>query len=148
MLKKWTWLVIGIAAELILLIFVFRTGMMVGTRRAEFNMHWGENYGRFFGEPRRGFFPEFMGGGMMNAFGNSGTVLKLQDNVIVMKGSDGNERTVSVSSSTDMRKGRQDIKISDIKIGEPIVVIGEPGENGQIEARFLRVFSLPSFQNK
>jgi len=142
--SKWFgWVLAGIGA-VILLLLVFRLGMYVGERRENFNGKWGENYGRFFGEPKPGFFPGMPGGGPMeggmNAFGNGGTVLKVNSNTLAIKGNDGNEKVIALDSSTIIREMNQDIALKDLKPGDMIVVLGEPNNSGQIQAKFIRVF--------
>ena len=38
---------------------------------------------------------------------------------------------------------RDEIKISDLKIGDFIVVIGSPNTDGQVEAKFIRLMPEP-----
>jgi hypothetical protein len=141
--SKWLRFTLIILGVLVILLAVFRFGIFVGEKRADFRNHWGENYGRFFGEPRRGFFDEFPGGGPKNPFGNAGTVLSVRDNIIVAKGSDNSEKTIVVATSTVIMEREQTISVSDIKPGELIVAIGSPNESGQIEAKFIRIFPEP-----
>jgi hypothetical protein len=138
--SKWLRIALAAAGALIVLLAVFWFGMVIGEKRADFRNNWGENYGKFFGEPRRGFFGELPGGGPGNPFGNAGTVLSVKDNVIVAKSSDNSEKTILVSSSTVImeRDGRSDI--GEIRPGELVVAIGSPNGSGQIEAKFIRIF--------
>ena len=141
---KWFWIVVGGILEIILLLLVFRFGMVVGFQKANFNENWGRNYGRFFGEPRQGFFtPD--NGGIRSAFGNAGTVISVGSSTIVIKSNDNNEKTIAVTTSTVIRAGASTLSLGDIKVGDPLVAIGEPGQNGEIVAAFIRVFpSNPS----
>jgi hypothetical protein len=144
--SKWFGWALGGIGVLILLLLVFRMGIYVGEKRENLANNWGENYGRFFGEPKPGFFPPVSVGpaGMeMNAFGNGGIVLKVDGNSLAIKGNDGNEKIIVTDSSTVVRGIRQDISLSDIKTGDAIVVLGEPNNNGQILAKLIRVFSPP-----
>lgn len=148
--KKWVWTVAGILGGLIVLLVVFRIGMFVGEKQANFTERWGANYGRFFGEPRSGFFGEAQpgNGAPLHAFGNAGSVLSVASGSIVMETSDNVEKTVIVSSSTIIRDLASTVGIEDLRAGDPIVVIGDPGDNGAIDARLIRVFpsgSMPSF---
>lgn len=140
---KWLRLTLAIIGTLVILLAVFWFGMVIGEKMADFRNHWGENYGRFFGEPRSGFFGELPGGGPENPFGNAGTVLSVQGNVIVTKGSDNNEKTIMVASSTVIREQSEAEILSDIKPGDLIVAIGAPNASGQIEASFIRIFPAP-----
>ncbi len=139
--KKWLiWTLIAVG-ELALILLVFRVGEVIGVERANFNSGWAANYGRFFGEPRQGFFQAV--GELpppVPAFGNVGTVLSVGNNQLVMEDNSMNEKTVAVSSSTTIREGLNEIITSGIATGSQIIVIGVPNSQGQIVARFIRVF--------
>lgn len=135
--------ILAILVTLIVLLVVFRFGMVVGERKADFSGRWGENYGRFFGEPRPGFFPapaEFRDNRLMSPHGNAGTVLKINGDTIVLKGKDNIERTILISTSTVIMDMNENIGLDKINTGDSLVVIGEPTKDGQIGARFVRVF--------
>jgi len=134
---KW---VVSIIAIIILLLLVFRMGVEVGMRRADFSLQWGRNYSRFFGEPQRGFDREFFGQGPMNAFGNAGTVLGVSTNTLAIQGNNGNEQSIAVTSATMIKNRADTITLDKIKAGDHVVVFGAPNGNGQIEARLIRVF--------
>ncbi len=135
--------VILIIGGVLILLAVFKAGEATGYRKAMFSYRWGENYQRIFGGPQMmflGMFSSPRGGGFMNAHGASGEVLKTEWDTIVIKGEDGNERSVKISSSTSIRKRTSDIFLMDIKERDNLVIIGDPGEDGEIRAKFIRVF--------
>ncbi len=141
--SKWfRYAAIGVG-EVIILLLVFKLGMVVGTQKSDFERDWAQNYGRFFGEPRRGFFPGLTENDSMNPFGNAGSVLSINGNMVVVKSNNNVEKIVLVGTSTVVREGGSDIDLSAVKIGDPIVVIGSPNASGQIEARFVRIFPAP-----
>ncbi len=141
---------------LIILLVVFQVGMAVGFRKANFSFKWGENYHRNFGGPRSGFLEDFvrndfMGKDFMAGHGVFGQIIKIdistnseQIATIVIKGSDNAEKIVSVKDDTAINRFREKIKVGDLKIDDQIVVIGEPNDSGQIEAKLIRVMPLPS----
>lgn len=141
-------IIIGLA-ELALLIIVFRTGMVVGFRKANFSYQWRDNYnGLFVGRgPRpgpgvglRGPIGEFPDDDFIPAHGVAGTILKIDGNTILVKGEDNVERSLLVSTSTAVRSDSQNLKVSDLKENDRVVGIGSPSTTGQIEIKFLRVF--------
>ena len=134
---------LGVIGALIILILVFKAGMMVGFRKADFSFRWGENYHRNFGGPRDGFMQPFRGRDLIDSNGTVGEVLKVEGSTIVVKGRDGVERIIIVKKDATMKRQRGDVKISDIKVGDFIIVIGEPNKQGQIEAKFLRQMPPP-----
>jgi len=137
-------LTIVLAAVLLsaLLILVFSMGMLVGQKRAEFSFRWAENYHKNFAGPSRGFFGNFPAMGFMNSHGIFGSIISIQGNTIMVKGEDVAEQTIVVSDTTTMVSTTGTIKISDLKVGDSIVIIGSPNAQGQIDAKFVRL--LPS----
>ena len=141
--KKWlVWVLVG-ACELALLLLVFRVGEVIGVNRANFDTAWGENYSRFFGGTPRpeGLLEEFNElPPPVPAFGNTGTVLSVSGGRLVIQDNHLNEKTVTISSSTTIRLGAGTISASQIPDGAQIVIIGAPNQQGEIVARFIRIF--------
>ncbi len=129
---------------LIILLLVFKTGVFVGYRKASFSYRWGENYHRNFAGPRGGFFGNFRSGfgdkDFIDAHGAFGSILKIDGNTIIVKGGDGVEKIVIVAYDTVIRKGRENVKLSDLKFEDRVVIIGLPDSQGKIEAKLIRVF--------
>lgn len=149
MLKtKWFRISVFSALGLIVLLLVFLLGAYIGEKKAEFGYQWGQNYGRFFGEPRVGFFNNATGSSSqgpqgpmgMNAFGNGGVVLKVDGSTMAIKGNDNIEKVIAIDPQTLIREGNSAIALSDVEPGDQVVVIGAPDNSGQIVARFIRVF--------
>lgn len=140
-------------AILIVLSLTFLAGVQVGIRKAKYSFEWGANYERNFMGPRRGmmgpggfgqkgprgFFPDGPRD-MRNAYGVGGEIISIAENLIVIKDPDNKENTVSVNEKTIIKAGREDIKISDLKTGDKIVVMGKPGDNGTVSAELIRDF--------
>jgi hypothetical protein len=125
----------------------FAMGIAVGFHKAKFSYQFGENYERnFVGQRRVGpmgmmpFPPDFEGKGMRNGHGVAGTIISISDNSIVIKDGDGKEDTIAVSDRTVINRGKDAVKIGDLKNDEKIVVLGKPGDNGTINADLIRVF--------
>ena len=141
--KTFKRVLIGLGA-LIVLLLVFKAGEFVGYRKARFSYKWGENYQRNFAGPRGGFFGNFGRGfgdrDYTNAHGTFGSVIKIDGSTLIVKGSDNVEKTVLVSDKTTITSRRETIKTSDLKVDDRIAIIGSPNEQGQIEAKLIRVF--------
>jgi hypothetical protein len=129
---------------LIVLLFVFKTGEFVGYRKANFSYRWGENYHRNFAGPRSGFLENFGRGfgdkDFINAHGTFGSIIKIDGSTLVVKGRDDVEKTILISDKTTITSRRETIKPSDLKVDDRVVIIGSPNEQGQIEAKLIRVF--------
>lgn len=138
--------IIIVLAAIIIILLSFGVGMLVGYNKARFSYAWGENYDRNFGGPPRGIFGFLPGGGeFMNAHGTFGSVLEvnLGSSTLLVEGQDNIEKTVLISSSTKIMENRGFVKLSDIKINDPVVVIGSPNNQGQIEAQLIRALPEP-----
>jgi len=98
---------------------------------------------------RFGFFEEFPDRGFRNAHGLSGSIISITDSNIVIKDRDNKENTVAVSDKTTIKKHREDLKLSDLKQGDEVVVVGSPDDNGVVNADLVRVFNnQPQNQNE
>lgn len=126
------------------LLLVFSAGVKVGTLKARYSYRWAENYHRNFAGPRGGFLGSFRQGfkdrDFINAYGTVGSIIKIDGNTIIVKGKDDVEKTVLVSEKTTITAHRESLKADDLKVDDQIVIIGTPNEQGQIEAKLIRVF--------
>jgi hypothetical protein len=144
---------------IILMLGSFAAGVGVGIRKAKFSSDWGKNYERNFmgagsgmGKDRPGsggimgqMMRGFEGRDFRNAHGVAGTIISIADKNIIVKDKDNKENTVAVTDKTIIKNGRNDVQLSDLKQDDQIVVMGNPGDNGVVNADLIRVF--PSVQN-
>ena len=143
--KTFKGILIGIGAVIIFL-FIFRVGMTVGFKKADFSYKWGENYHQNFAGPKRGFFRELGGMGdrdFIGAHGIFGKVLKIEGSEMVISGQDNAEKIITVGADTVIEKFREKIKIDGMAVDDMVVVIGEPNNEGKIEAKLIRIMPLP-----
>ena len=130
------------------LALVFGAGLGIGYRKAGFSYQWGDNYHKMFGGPREGFMrqmppaPFRIEDDFINPHGTTGSVIKVDGNNLIIKGNDNVEKTILVSDKTIIRSGRQNIKVADLKVGDLTVTIGQPNDQGQIDASLIRIFPL------
>ena len=148
------WIIVGLLA-IVVIVLVFGLGVFVGEKKAKFSYLWAENYHRMFAGPKAGFlgslrmppFPPF--DEFIEGHGTFGEIIKIEGNNLVVKGRGNVEKVIVVTEKTVIKSGREDIKFSDLKIGDMIVIIGSPNEKGQIEAKLIRVFPpKTSFKGK
>jgi hypothetical protein len=129
--------------SLIVLLLVFKLGIFIGYQKAAFSYNWAENYPRNFGGPRPGLpgIPdEFRGKDFMNSHGTAGNIIKIDNNIITIKGNDNIEKNIVVSDKTAINAMNKNLNLSDLRVDDKVVIIGSPNEQGQIEARFIRIF--------
>ena len=138
-----TLIVVGI---IIIALLILQVGIWVGYHKASFSYGWGENYHRNFGGPRGGFIGNTMERfGMMrdqdftNPNGVYGKIIKIDSSSFSVESSDNAEKTVLISESTSIVRFREHISIKDLRVGDYVVVVGEPNDKGQIEAILVRV---------
>jgi len=132
--------------------FIFRAGVFVGFNRASFGHDWNDKYTENFGPAQRGKF--MMGDNfdnsrdMPNAHGAIGKIIKIElPTIIVMDDKDQVEKVILINDKTDIREMREKINKEDFKVDDFIVVIGSPNQQGQIEAKLIRILPAPMFDN-
>ena len=122
-------------ASLAFALLVFQAGIIVGYKKASFSRQLGNNFYRAFD----GGFPGSLPGG----HGSVGFVASLASSSIVVIGPDGIEKVVAVGTTTDIRKFRDPIQVTDLMIGDFVAALGTPGADGIISARAIRVLPPP-----
>lgn len=140
------WVIVGLAI-FAALVLVFGAGVFVGEMKARFSYRWAESYHKNFGGPQGGFMaglpvPLPPSGDFIEGHGTFGEIIKINDTDFVIKGQGDVEKVVSIGGSTIISAGRKTIKKDDLKVGDRVVVIGSPDEEGQIEAKLIRI--MPS----
>ena len=135
-------IVIGIAV-LIVILLVFKAGMMVGIKKADFSCRWSDNYHRNFGGPKGGFWGGFGDRDFMDANGTFGQIIKIEGNLLTIKGNQNTEKVILLNENTVIKSMQDTIKATDLKVDDNIVVIGEPNQTGQIAAKLIRIVPPP-----
>lgn len=138
-----------ITAFILVALISFAGGLAIGFRKARFSYHMGPNNGPAFnmnrpgsnGSSGSGFFRQVQGRDLRNPHGISGTITAINGNNLTIKDQDGKETTVSVSDTTAIRSQQNNLKLTDLQTNEQITVIGNPGDNGTINATLIRVFN-------
>jgi len=131
-------IVLGIAGILVLSL-VFKGGMIVGAKKADFSCRWNNNYHANFAGPREGFGKGFADRDFIDANGTIGQIIKIDGQTLTINGRDNVEKIILVKEDTAIKSVRETLKIADLKIDDLVVVIGEPNETGQISAKLIRL---------
>jgi hypothetical protein len=133
-------ILIGVGFVIVALL-IFSAGVAVGFRRASFGRAWGENYERNFG--MMSDRPMFSDDNFPNAHGAVGKIIKVElPTVIVQDEKDNKEKVILIKNDTKIQKMENSITVNDLKVDDFVVIIGTPDDQGQIEAKFIRV--MPS----
>lgn len=136
------WIIVGLLV-VIALGLAFGLGILIGERKAKFSYLWSEKYHTMFAGPSVGFFSElkrFPHGRFIEVHGNFGQILEIKGDEFVIKGKDDLEKVILVTEKTFIQKAREKVKKENLKVGDWIVVIGSPREDGKIEAKLIRIF--------
>lgn len=136
-------IIIGIAIAIIVLA-VFQMGVVVGYHKARFANKFDQGFERnFMGSSRMNFRNRIDGGLPPAGHGAAGSVVSINLPKFVVADQDHLEKTIVTSSSTLVRKFRSDGAIADIKEGDVVVVLGNPNDQGEIEAKVIRIMPSP-----
>ena len=134
-----------VVGAVLIALLSFAGGMSAGFHKAKFSCNWGENYERNFTGPSQrgpmGFFHDFEGRDFRNAHGLAGKIISITDNKLIIQDKDNKENTVAVTDKTIIKQRRSDLKIGDLKQNDNIIVVGNPDDNGTINADLIRVFN-------
>ena len=125
---------------LIIALIIFYAGVTVGIYKASFGRAWAENYERNFG-----FGPDhpLLGAdNFPNANGAIGKIIKIELPTIIVQDKNNTEKVILLSSDTHIEKMANAIDSSELSVNDFIVVIGSPNDQGQVEAKFIRVMPL------
>lgn len=121
----------------VIALLIFSLGVTVGYRKASFGRAWGENYERNFGMGPGG--PMLGRDNFPNAHGAVGKIIKIELPTVIVQDRDNTEKTILIKNDTQIQSARNSITTNDLKIDDFVVVIGDPNNQGQIEAKFIRV---------
>jgi len=135
-------IVVGIVL-LASILFILKLGIFIGSRRADFAFKWGENYHKNFAGPRQGFFNEFMGQDFIEGNGAFGQIIKIDGQTLVVKDAKNIEKVVLIKDDTTIVRFRDTLKLSDLRVDDNVVIIGNPNDVGQIEAELIRLMPPP-----
>lgn len=138
------WVIVAIAV-LVVLIFIFNVGMSVGANRAKFSYKWAENYHKNFSGPQEGFFqdwrqPPAFPENFIEGHGIFGEIIKINDNELIIKDRGDIEKMVLLDEKTVIKDKMENAEKNKLEVGDYIVVIGSPNEEGQIQAKLVRIF--------
>lgn len=135
------WIIVGLFGVMVLG-GVFGAGVKVGEWKARHSYRFAENYHKNFGGPRGGFFGDwrrFPHGEFMESHGTFGEIIQLDESGFVVQGRDDMEVVVATSTATIIKNGRETVS-DGLKVGDRVVIIGAPDEQGKIEAKLIRIF--------
>ncbi len=141
-------IIISIVTLVIVLLF-FEAGMLVGYKRGTFACRLSDNYLRIFGDERGGkigFNGPALRGEMPGGHGATGKIVQIELPIIIVANPNKIEKSVYITDDTLIKKMNVTISASDLKTDDMVVVLGTANDQGQIEARLIRVLPPPPLE--
>ena len=139
--------IIGVVLAIVVLV-IFQAGVIVGERRSDFAHRFGDSFEENFRGPEG--VMAFRGvpghGPLPSAHGAVGKIISVALPNVLVAGPDNLEKTVVIRSETVIREFQTERLASDLNVGDHIVAFGEPNEEGQIEAKLVRLLPPPDFK--
>ena len=139
--KKYARLV-RILGYLLVALIIFLSGIFVGYHKAEFSGQFSNRYYNTFGKHPNSPFT-MMGAtdtdDLVSGHGATGKVISVNFPTIIVSDSNGVEKSILIDNSTVIRSARESVASTSVSVNDFIVVIGTPNQNGQIDARLIRI---------
>ena len=85
----------------------------------------------------------FRGGDFTNSGGAVGKIAKISLPLLVVESKDGIEKAILLTDDSVIKRFRETMKPTDIKVGDFAVIIGSPNSLAQIEAKIIRIMPNP-----
>ena len=136
---------IGIFIAIISLV-IFQAGVSVGERKAAFAYRFGDNFERNFKDPQgRVFMPKVFpdGSDMPSGHGAVGKIVSVNLPLVVVASPDNLEKTIVITDTTEIRKFRDTLSVDQLSVDDFIVVLGTPNNQGQVDAKLIRLAPPP-----
>lgn len=139
--KKSLYVILG----LLVLLFTFQLGMINGFRKAYFSDRVGGDYFMEMRGMQGGFLNGLMPGDYIGPHGAVGKIVNIKLPNITIADKDGNDKTVQISSTTQIRLANDSKMQGDLKIDDMVVIFGsQDDDNPVIDARLIRILPLAS----
>jgi hypothetical protein len=136
-------IIIGIGL-FVVVILIFQAGVFVGYRKADFSYRFGDNYSNTFGSGRSGMMNGFPQDMFIGGHGAVGKIIRINLPTIVVADQGNVEKVINISDDTVVRRFRDTVKPADLKVDDFIVVLGQPDDKGQIDAKLIRIMPSPA----
>ncbi len=136
-------LILG-CATVLLLVATFTFGVVIGERKADHFSRWSDRYDRSLRPSRKSFERrrawQFPFPSLPDTHAAFGRILSVADHELTVQQNDREEKNILVTSSTVIRIGRESGTQDDLRTDAHVAIFGGPNDQGQIEARLIRIF--------
>ena len=124
----------------IILLAVYQAGVFVGYRKATYSFRWSQNYHQMFAGPPQGFIGDVQGQAFMDAHGIFGPVLRADPTDLIIQDKDQMEKVIHIDPTTSIIRLHDIVSATSIQTNDRVVIIGQPDDRGEIDAKLIRVF--------
>lgn len=132
--------VVGALIIALIVLIIFQAGFYVGYHNNSFRDRWDNRYSRGLQDPTSPFAPFMMRGDeIINPHGALGTIISKNLPRLMVQGPNRAEEIVLIHDKTIIRKFKNLASTSDLVVGEEIIAIGDPNDNGEIKANLIRI---------
>lgn len=131
--------IVEIVCVIVATLIIFNLGMRIGYMKASYTNAGGENVYRQLTPGIKRHMPGFIQDISSGAHGANGKIISITLPTITVADKEGIEKIVRIEDQTILRSIRSDITENDLRVGDMVVVIGEPNEDTEISARFIRI---------
>lgn len=132
-------IVIKVFCAIVIVCLIFQAGEIAGFHKASYGRDWNTNFSRNFGSHTSMLMPD----NFPNAHGAFGKIVKVQLPTIIVEDKDMTEKVVLITDKTEIHKMRDTVAKENLTTDMSVVVIGSPNDQGQIEARLIRILPAP-----
>ena len=134
---------VHILTAILLMLVIFSAGMFVGYHKARFSYEWNANYARNISNPDSMFAPFMHDTDHGDAHGAIGEIVSIRSPLIMIKNPFEAEKILIIDQGTMIRHLYGIASTSDLAVGEHIIALGSPDQNGQVHATFIRIIPSP-----
>jgi hypothetical protein len=135
-------IIIGVGV-IIVLLCIFEAGIAVGYHEAVFSSHWGANYERNFGDDSMMGSMGLPDGHDPDPHGAIGQILSMSSSTLVIENDQKQEQKILIDKDTTVRNLENTISASALTVGNFVVVVGDPNDQGTIDAKLIRIIPAP-----
>lgn len=140
--KKTLYVILAI----LILLFTFQLGMLEGFEKAYFSDKVGGDYFMEMHGMMGNFLNGLKPGDFTSPHGAIGKIIEIKLPTLTIEDVDGNDKTIQISSSTQIKSGNDSNEESDLKVDDMVIVFGpQDDDNPVIDARLIRLLPpIPS----
>ncbi len=80
---------------------------------------------------------------LVSPHGTLGTISSINGNILMVRGQNNIEKSIIATTSTSIRHDNDEKTVSDLHASDTVIIFGVPIDDGQIEAKLIRILPSP-----